>query len=342
MTESVETQALLPRNLGLELVRATEATALRAGRWMGLGRPAEVDRISSEAMYKTLNTINMAGVIVKGEEGKHPHTVLLTSQRAVGTGKGARVDIVVDPVDGLTQLSKGYPGAISVAAIAPKGTMWAPSPATYMDKIIVGAEVAPYLVPECLDAPAAWTLALVARAKGVKVSNLTVFLLDRPRHADLIAEIRHAGAHVMLRPDGDIAGALMVCTPRSGVDLLMGVGGITEGLLATCAVKALGGEILGRLDPQDEDERAAVIAAGFDTKQILFTHELVASDQTFFAATGITDAPLLTGVIFRGDHAETNSILLRSETGTRRQIYAEHLLEMGNDSEIDISPATYS
>jgi fructose-1,6-bisphosphatase II len=342
MNEPVETQAHLPRNLGLELVRATEATALSAGRWMGLGRSAEVDRIASQAMFSTLNTIAMAGVIVKGEEGKLPHTVLLTSQRAVGTGKGARVDIAVDPVDGLTQLSKGYPGAISAAAIAPQGAMWAPSPAIYMDKIIVNAEVAPYLVPECLDAPAGWTLALVARAKGVKVSNLTVFLLDRPRHADLIAEIRNAGAHVMLRPDGDIAGALMVCTPRSGVDLLMGIGGITEGLLATCAVKALGGEVLGRLDPQDEDERAAVIAAGYDTQRILFTHELVTSNQTFFAATGITDAPLLTGVIFRGDHAETNSILLRSETGTRRHISAEHLLDRSNDSDVEISPATHS
>ncbi len=327
-------QNTLPRNLGLELVRSTEAAALGAGRWMGLGKTAEVDRIASQAMLTVLNTINLDGVIVKGEESKLPHDVLLASQQAVGTGQGPQVDIALDPVDGLTQLAKGYPGAISVAAVAPRGTMWAPIPAIYMDKIIVSCDVAPYLVPECLDAPAAWTLALVARAKGVKVSNLTVFLLDRPRHADLINEIRTAGAHVMLRPDGDIAGALMVCKPTSGVDLLMGIGGILEGLLAACAVKAMGGEMLGRLDPQSESERQAVETAELDTGRILFADELVASDQVFFAATGITNAPLLDGVIYRGDRAETNSLILRSETGTKRQIIAEHLFDSNKASEL--------
>jgi fructose-1,6-bisphosphatase II len=204
--------------------------------------------------------------------------------------------------------------------------MWSIASAVYMDKIIVDAQVAPYLVPECIDAPVAWTLALVARAKDVPVESLRVFVLDRPRHVDMIAEIRAAGAHILLRPDGDIAGALMVCTPQSGVDLLMGVGGVVEGLLAACALKALGGAILGRLAPQSDEERDAIRASGFDPETILSADDLVAGDQAFFAATGITDGPLLTGVIYYGERAETNSLILRSKTRTRRRVFSEHLV----------------
>ncbi len=316
----------LPRNLGLEVVRTTEAAALVAGRWMGLGNAKKADEEASRAMLQGLNSVKFNGTIVMGEEGKPNHDLSITSRMRIGIKEGPEVDIVVDPIDGRTQLARGYPGAISVAAVAPHGAMWNCAPAVYMNKIIVDARVAPYLVPECLDAPAAWTLALVARAKGVPVNNLTVFVLDRIRHTELIDEIRTAGAHVMLRPDGDIVGALMVCLPNSIVDVLIGVGGIIEGLLSACAIKALGGAMLGRLHPLDEDESARIEQAGCDVKNIMTTQDLVNSDHVFFAATGITDSPLLDGVVYKGNRAETNSLILRSETKTRRRIFAEHLL----------------
>ena len=278
-------------------------------------------------MADVFETIRIDGQIVLGEEDKPEHDLGLLSEQAVGSGEGPTVDVVVDPVDGRLQLAKGFPGAISVAAVAPRGAIWHPPHAVYMDKIIVDETVAPYLVDDCMDAPAAWTLSLVARAKGMKVKNLSVFVLDRPRHADLIAEIRAAGAHVMLRPDGDIAGALMVCMPRSGVDLLMGTGGIPEGLLAACAVKAMGGMILGRLDPQCQPEKDAIQNTGYDPRMIFRSDDLVKSEQIFFAATGITNGPLLKGVIYHGEKADTNSLILRCETGTRRTIQAEHLVD---------------
>lgn len=324
----------LPRNLGLELVRTTEAAALSAGRWMGLGNAWLADEAASEAMLRGLNQVRINGQIVMGEEGKPDHDLSIKGHLEVGTGDGPEVDVVVDPIDGRTQLARGYPGAISVAAVAPQGTLWNCGPAVYMDKIIVDAGVAPYLVPECLDAPVGWTLALVARAKGVPVENLTVFVLDRVRHTELINEVRTAGAHVMLRPDGDIVGALMVCLPNSGVDLLIGIGGLIEGLLSACAIKALGGAMIGRLHPLDDKERAEVKAAGCDWQQILTVADLVDSEQVFFAATGITDGPLLNGVIYQGNRAETNSLILRSETKTRRRIFAEHLLDNLNKSEV--------
>jgi fructose-1,6-bisphosphatase II len=317
----------LPRNLGLEVVRTTEAAALVAGRWMGLGNAQQADQAASDAMLTGLNEVKFYGRIVLGEEGKPNHELSIASQIEIGTKDGPLVDVVVDPIDGRTQLARGYPGAISAAAIAPRGSMWNCAPAVYMEKIIVDATVAPYLVPECLDAPAAWTLAMVARAKGVPVSNLTVFVLDRIRHTELIDEIRIAGAHVMLRPDGDIVGALMVCLPNSGVDILMGVGGLIEGLLSSCAIKALGGAFLGRLHPLDDVERGKICDCGCDNSKIMTTSDMVNSDQVFFAATGITDSPLLNGVVYKGNRAETNSLILRSETRTRRRIIAEHLLD---------------
>lgn len=316
----------LPRNLGLELVRATEAAALNAGRWMGLGKADEADREASRAIDDILNMVRMDGLVVMSEEGKLDHDLVLKKGQRVGTGDGTQVDVLVDPIDGRKQLAQGYPGAISVAAVAPRGSLWDAAPAIYMEKIIVDAQVAPYIVPECLDAPAAWTLALVARAKDVPVSSLSVFMLDRPRHADLVAEVRAAGAHVALRPDGDIAGALMVCKPHSGVDILMGTGGILEGLLAACAIKALDGAMLGRLNPQSEAERAGIKETGHEIGRIFSMDELATSDQIFFAATGITEGPLLSGVVYYGDRAETDSMILRSETKTRRRVLAEHLV----------------
>lgn len=313
-----------PRNLGLDLVRATETAALTAGRWMGLGKPDLADQAATESMSKVLNTLDMDGHIILGEERRlGAHTLLDAGQR-VGTGNGPPMDVVVDPIDGRKLLAQGRSGAISVAAIAPRGCMWSPCAASYMEKIVVDREAAHALVPECLDAPAAWVLSLVARLKKKPVRDLLVFVLERPRHADLIEEIRAAGARVMLRADGDIVGALMAVTPRASADILMGVGGVPEGVMAACAVKAMGGAMLGRLTPQSDEERAALEAAGLDTNQILTCDELVSSNKIFFAATGITDGPLLSGVHYHGDMAETESLILRGETGVRRIIHAEH------------------
>jgi fructose-1,6-bisphosphatase II len=317
----------LPRNLGMELVRATESAALIAGQWIGRGDALEADRAATQAMADVLATVRMDGRIVLGEEDKPGHDLPLHSEQAVGSGDGPPVDVLVDPVDGRMQLARGFPGVISAAAVAPRGSIWQSPHAVYMEKIIVDETVAPYLVDECMDAPPAWTLSLVARAKGMKVNNLSVFVLDRPRHADLIAEIRATGAHVILRPDGDIVGALMVCTPLSGVDILMGTGGIPEGLLAACAVKSLGGTILGRLAPQDDREKGNILDTGYDPKTIFHTDDLVKSEQIFFAATGITNGPIGRGVVYYGEKASTNSLILRCETGTRRTIQAEHRVD---------------
>jgi fructose-1,6-bisphosphatase II len=315
------------RNLGLDIVRATEAAALAAGRWMGLGRPYEAHRAAAAAMRDALDTVEINGCVVVGEEGRMSRCAMPQSGQAVGTGYGPQVDIVVDPIDGRRLLARGHMGAIAVAAVAPQGAMWASAPAVYMEKIVVGPEVAPHLVPECMDAPAAWTLALVARAKGKQVSDLIVFVLDRPRHVDLIEEVRAAGARVMLCSDGDIAGALLAVMPGSGVDIVMGVGGLMEGLISVCALKAAQGGMLGRLAPQSDEERSAVQSAGLDVHQILTEAQLVASDAVFFAATGITDGPLLSGVSYTGNRATSHSIIMRGETQTRRVIRAEHLLD---------------
>jgi fructose-1,6-bisphosphatase II len=277
-------------------------------------------------MAKALQTVDMDGCIVIGEEGRLGHSPLDTGRR-VGTGNGPAVDVVVDPIDGTELVVIGHMRAISVVSVAPRGSMWAPRPAVYMDKIVVCREVAEALVPQCMDAPAAWTVALVARLKEKQVRNLVVFVLDRPRHRDLIEEIRTAGARVMMRSEGDVFGALQAATADSGVDLLMGVGGVSEGVIAACAIKALGGGMLGRLAPQSDEERQAVEAAGLDRRQILTCDQLVNSNEIFFAATGITEGALMAGVRYRGDMAVTESLLLRSESGTRRFMHAEHLVE---------------
>lgn len=322
-----------PRNLGLDLVRSTEAAALSATRWMGLGKADEADHDASEAMAYTLNTLDMQGRIVIGEEGKLGRHSPLDGGSIIGTGHGPQVDVVVDPIDGRRRLALGYSDAISVLGLAPRDSMWSPAPAVYMEKIVVDRYAAEALVPECLDAPAAWTLALVARVKHKPVRDLVVFVLDRPRHVDLVEEIRAAGARVLLRSDGDIAGGLMAAYPGGGVDLLMGTGGVAEGVIAACAVKALRGRMLGRLAPQSEHEAAEVRAAGLDTQRILSSDEMVKGDQIFFAATGITDGLLLRGVQLHGREAETNSLVLRAETGTRRLIQTTHLLAWSPDDE---------
>jgi fructose-1,6-bisphosphatase II len=315
------------RNIGLDLVRVTEATALAAGRWLGLGNRHEAHRAAVEAMAQALQIVDIDGHIVVGEEGRLGEHSLLDSGQRVGTGQGPEMDVLVDPIDGTDSVVQGRPGAISVVSVAPRSSMWSPTPAIYMEKIIVDREVASFLVPECMSAPAAWTLALVARAKNKAVRDLQVIVLDRPRHQDLIEEIRTAGARVLLRSDGDTAGALIAATPGAGADILMGIGGVPEGVAAACAVKALRGGMLGRLAPQSEEEKLAIEAAGLDIKQVLSCEELVSSRKIFFVATGVTDGPILTGVEYHGGIARTHSFVIRGETGVRRAIRAEYLLK---------------
>ncbi len=317
----------LRRNLGLDLVRVTEATAIQAGRWMGLGKRTEADQTAIRAMLNGINDLDMNGRIVIGEESKVGTHSPLDSGKIVGNGAGPEMDVVLDPIDGTNLLVHGRSGAISAIAVAPRDSMWSPYPAAYMEKLVVDREVAHALVKEALDAPAAWTLAMIARIKKKTIRDLVVFVLDRPRHQDLIEEIRMAGARVALRRDGDIAGAILAAIPNSGIDVLMGVGGSAEAIMAACAVKALRGAMLTRLAPQSPEEHRRVIDAGLDLSIIMNQNELVRSDQVFFAATGVTDGMLLDGVHYAGGFAVTHSIVLRAKTGTKRMIRAERLLE---------------
>lgn len=319
--------------LGLDLVRTTEYTALKVGRWLGLGDKKQTHLAACNAMAEALSKINMDGCIVIGEEGRLGGHSALDSGQLVGTGEGPIVDVIVDPIDGTASVVEGRSGAISVVAVAPRGSMWSPTAAAiYMDKIVVDRDAAASLVPECMDAPAAWTLALVARAKKKPVRDLQVIILDRPRHYDLIEEVRSAGARVLLRSDGDTSGAMIAASPNIGADILMGIGGVPEGVSAACAVKALGGAMLGRLAPQSAEERELIKDSGVDVDKILTCDELVTSDEIFLAATGITPGPLLDGVEYRGREALTHTLLMRSETGTRRFIRAEHSI---SEDELD-------
>lgn len=314
-------------NIGLGLVRVTEATAIRAGRLIGAGRRDMAHNEATQAMFAALSEVSIDGKVVVGEEGRLGEGSPLDTGERVGNGEGSAVDVVVDPIDGTNLMAKGHPGALSLVGVAPRGTMYSPAPAVYMEKIVVDAQAARALVPECMDAPAAWTLALVARVKQKAVRDMTVIVLDRPRHYDLIEEIRAAGARVLLRDEGDAEGALVAAMPGTNVDVLIGTGGVSEGVIAACAVKALNGAMLGRLAPQSEDERATVIAAGLNPNRIFTADDLVASDQVYFAATGITESVMLRSIRYNGRRVETHSLLLRSETRTRRFIRSEYLLD---------------
>jgi len=317
----------LYHNLGLDLVRATEAAALVAGRWMGLNEANRSDHYASQAMEHILNVINLDGRIVLSEVDKLEPDAPLHLHQSVGAGDGPQIDIIVDPIEGRRLLARGHPDVISVAVGAPRDAFWDAKPAIYMDKIVVDAEVAPVLVPECLDAPAGWTLALVARAKKKAISDLVVFVLNRPRHQELIHEIRQAGARVILRSDGDIIGALQALLPQGGADIMMGIGNVAEGVIAACAARAANGAMLGRLTPQSDEELDAVQEAGLDIDRVLTMDEMVTSKQVFFAATGITDGVILQGIHYHGKRATSNSLLMRGETHTHRDIEATHLLE---------------
>lgn len=322
MNEKFDEQ--LSRNIGLDLVRVTETTALAAGHWVGSGDFANAHRAATRAMADALNALEMNGRIVIGEESRLGDNSPLCTGQTVGSGNGPEVDVVVDPIDGTNLLIRGKPGAISVVGIAPRGTIWSLAPAIYMDKIVVDRNAAAALVPQCMDAPAAWTLALIARHKKKSVRDLSVIVLDRPRNQDLIHEIRQSGARVLLRDEGDAEGALIAATADTSVDVLMGIGGVSQGVLAACAVKASGGAMLARLRPQNAVERENIQRAGLDESRIMTCGELVNSKQIFFAATSITDSALLRAMQFWGSYASTYSLLIRSETGTRRFIHAEH------------------
>ena len=317
----------LPTNLGLDMVRVTEAAALTAGRWMGTKEPDQADRAATEAMVTELNNLDINGKIIVGEEEKLGVHSSLDSGQRVGSGEGPSLDVVLDPIDGTELLAVGHSDAISVIGVASHGAMRSLYPAVYMDKIVVDREAAELLVPECLDAPVAWTLAHVARGKNKKVRDLVVFVLNRPRHKHLIDEICTAGARVILRSQGDIAGAIMAASPQVHVDLLMGIGGVTEGVIAACGIKSLGGAMLCRLAPQNEQERTALQDTEIDTTQILSCEELVSGNDVFFVATGVTDGKLMSGVRYHGERAQTESIILRCKTKTRRVVITEHSIE---------------
>jgi fructose-1,6-bisphosphatase II len=316
-----------PHHPGLGLVRVTEAGALAASRWMGLGDRFTADHAAQDAMTATLNLLPMQGRIVSGEEGRTGEHSPLDSGCEVGTGKGPELDVEINAIDGATLVAEGKSGALSIAALAPRGSLWRPGPAVYLNKLVVDRSVAEAIGPEALNAPAGWTLAAVARAKEKKISDLLVFILDRPRHEELIAEIRKAGARVLLRKGGDIGGAMMAADPNVAIDVLMGVGGAAEGLMAACAVKALGGAIMARVAPQSKEEEQACREQGVDPTDILTKDDLVSGDEVFFSATGVTDGWLLHGVNFHTQTVETHSVSLRLETGTRRLIKTEHRLK---------------
>lgn len=316
------------RNIGLELVRVTEDAAMAASRWIGSGNAKGAHTAAHQAMFDTLCTAGVNGQIAIAEEQRVPDQALLCGNTIIGdpTTDELDVDIAADPIDGTSLLVKGRPGAISVLGIAPQGTMWTPLPAQYMNKIVVDRQAAAALVPECMDAPPAWTLALIARVKLKEVRDMTIVVLARARHEELIEEIRATGARILLLEEGDVAGALVAALVGSGVDLLMGVGGASQGVLTACAVKALGGAMLTRIAPQSKAEHEAILAAGLDTKKIYTSDDLVQSDQIFFSATGITNSAILSGVQSRGGYLDLHSLLVRSETGTRRFIHAERSL----------------
>lgn len=316
------------RNIGLDIIRVTETAALAAGRWIGSGDFMGAHRHACQAMRDALDTLDMNGLVVFGEEDRLGKASPLCSGQIVGTGDGPNVDVIVDPIDGTRLMVRGLPGAISIVCVAPQETVWSPVPAQYMEKIIVDQEVADVLVPECMDAPAAWTLALIARAKEKAVRDLGVIVLDRPRHRDLIDEIRTAGARVFLRDEGDAEGALVTVTKGTGVDAVMGIGGASQGIMAACAAKAMGGGMLARLAPQSDEEKEAVEAAGLDIKRIWTQDEIVNTDQIFVAVTGITNSVLLSEMQFYSTFSRTYSLLIRAETGTRRSIEAEHTFRL--------------
>lgn len=310
------------RNLALELVRVTEAAAMAAGRWMGRGDKEGADGAAVDAMRAVLGSVAMDGLVVIGEGEKDEAPMLFNGER-VGDGSSPQVDVAVDPVEGTTPTALGRGGAIAVMAVSERGTMFDPGPCVYMEKLAVGPEAAGAID---LRRPVADNIRAVAQSKGSSPRDVTAVILDRPRHARLIEEVRATGARIRLIADGDVAAALATAWPASGTDILLGIGGTPEGVIAAAALKCMGGEIQGRLWPRDDAEREAAVARGYDLDRILHTDDLVGGDNCFFAATGVTDGELLRGVRFDGQGAATESLVMRSRSGTVRRIEARHRL----------------
>ncbi len=312
--------ASLPsRNLALELVRVTETAAIAASKWVGRGDKDGADQAAVDAMRKMISTVSMQGTVVIGE-GEKDDAPMLFNGELVGDGTGLAVDVAVDPVDGTTLTAKGMANAISVIALAERGAMFDPSAVFYMEKLVTGPDAAGVID---ITAPVKVNLQKVAKAKHVDISSLTVVVLDRPRHDQLVKDIREAGARIKFITDGDVAGAVEAARSNTGIDLLMGIGGTPEGIISACAMKCLGGEIQGRLMPRSDDERERAKAQGLDLNRIFTTNDLVKGDDVFFAATGITDGELLRGVRYGENYFTTQSIVMRGKTKTVRVITTE-------------------
>jgi fructose-1,6-bisphosphatase II len=310
------------RNLALELVRVTEAAAMAAGRWTGRGDKNGADGVAVNAMRTLVGSVSMRGTVVIGE-GEKDNAPMLFNGEQIGDGTGPEVDVAVDPIDGTTLAAKGMNNAISVIAVADQGSMYDPSAVFYMEKLVTGPEAADMVD---LNAPVSANLKWVAKAKGERVEDLTVVILDRPRHDGIVKQVREAGARIKFISDGDVAGAIMAAREGTGVDLLLGTGGTPEGIIAACAMTCLGGVIQGKLSPRDEDERRRALDAGHDLDRVLFTSDLVTGENVFFCATGITDGELMRGVRYSAGGATTHSIVMRSKSGTIREVISEHRL----------------
>jgi fructose-1,6-bisphosphatase II len=311
------------RNLAMELVRVTEAAAMAAGRWMGRGDKNGADQAAVNAMRVVLQTVSMDGVVVIGEGEKDEAPMLYNGER-IGDGTPPPTDIAVDPIDGTTPTALGRGGALAVIAVSERGSMFNPGPCVYMEKLAVGPDGAGRVD---LNRSPADNLRAVAAAKRTSVGDITAVILDRDRHKDLIAEVRQAGARIRLITDGDVAGAISTAWQESGVDILLGIGGTPEGVIAAAALKCMGGELQGRLWPRNDDERRAALAAGYDLDAVLSTDDLVRGDNCFFAATGVTDGELLRGIRYTNTGALTQSLVMRSKSGTVRRVDASHRLQ---------------
>ncbi|NBR93861.1 MAG: class II fructose-bisphosphatase [Actinobacteria bacterium] len=319
----MNSQPISSRNLALELVRVTETAAIAASRWIGMGEKNLADKAAVDAMRRMISSVSMNGVVVIGE-GEKDEAPMLFNGEEVGDGTGPACDVAVDPIDGTTLTAKGMNNAISVIAVAPRGAMFDPSAVFYMNKLVVGPEAAGVID---ITMSTSENLRAIAAAKKVPVSSLTVVLLDRPRHDQLVADIRGAGARIKFITDGDVAGAVMAARAETGIDVLMGIGGTPEGIIAACAMKCMGGEIQGKLHPRSDQEREVASKVGLDLNRVYTTNDLVSGDDHFFAATGITDGELLRGVRFSGSGMRSQSIVMRSKSRTIRIIDTEHPLE---------------
>jgi fructose-1,6-bisphosphatase II len=337
MSDTPHVPEVPDRNLAMELVRVTEAAAMAAGRWVGRGDKLGGDGAAVDAMRQLIGTVSMNGIVVIGE-GEKDEAPMLFNGEHVGDGNGPDCDVAVDPIDGTTLMAKGMPNAIAVMAVAERGTMYDPSAVFYMEKLVTGPDAADAVD---ISAPPSYNIAAVAKAKGGAPEDVTVCILDRPRHDDLVKQVREAGARIKFISDGDVAGAVMAVTEGTGVDLLLGIGGTPEGIITACAVKCLGGAIQAKLWPQKESEFTNAAAAGLDLDTILHCNDLVRSDNVFFVATGITDGELVDGVRYRGGGATTESLVMRSKSGTIRRVTSQHrLTKLRAYSSIDFEHAS--